>query len=357
MPLRVLCLVTSRTAGNRLRVIQYAVPLREQDVELTVSSFFTEGADEFLYRPGGVLRKTLHVLAGLWRRAGDLYRARTYDLVLVYREALPIGPAIFERALRLLRVPFVYDYDDAIFLGQPNSVNARWSWLRPRSRVATTTALAAAVIVGNEYLAKEARKWNPSVTIIPTPVDTDRHFRRTPHTDRRPMVIGWVGSHSTAPYLRLLDGVLARVAAEHDVVMRVIAGDYEHATCRIEVQPFDLRSEPSEVADFDIGVLPELDDPWTRGKGAFKAMLYMAAGVPVVASRVGVNSAVIPDNVVGFCVDTEDDWFAALTSLLTDAPLRERLGTAGRERAEREYALRVRAPQLAEVLRSAGRRR
>jgi glycosyltransferase involved in cell wall biosynthesis len=123
----------------------------------------------------------------------------------------------------------------------------------------------------------------------------------------------------------------------------------------VEERPFHIESEPSELEAMDIGVLPQPDDPWTRGKAAFKALLYMATGLPVVASSGGVNTDVVRDGETGFCVDGAAGWVAALDRLAGDPALRQRMGDAGRERVERHYSLRVLAPRFAEILRRAAR--
>lgn len=358
--MRVLALVTlpSLGAGNRLRIEQYAPPMTALGIDLVVSPFFDEAAHAVLYRPGHLAAKILGTARGLLRRARDVMRARRYDVVIVYREAVPFGPAVFERALGAFGVPYLYDFDDAIFVQAPYSVNRRWAWLRPTSRVAETTRRAAAVIVGNEYLAEWARRHNPDVTIIPTPVDTDRHVPRSGSRPAGPLVVGWVGSQTTAPYLHLVDRPLAALAARHEVVVRVVGGPYAAAGVPVEDLRYDVDREPADLASFDIGILPEPDDAWTRGKGAFKALLYMATGLPVVASRIGVNADVIVDGVTGFCVNDERGWQESLERLVADPALRARLGAAGRERIERLYSLRVQTPRFAAALeRAASRRR
>ena len=353
--MRVLALVTLPTlgAGNRLRIEQYAVPLKAIGIELVVSPYFDERAYRVLYEPGHTIRKLAAVLRGVARRLRDLARVRSFDLVIVYRESAPMGPPLFERALGWLGVRYVFDFDDAIFLGPIHPVNRRWAWLRDPSRVAESTHRAAAVIAGNEYLAEWARQHNANVTVLPTPVDTDRHHPAGPRTDPRPLVLGWVGSSTTAPYLRLLDEALTEVARRCDVLVRVVGGSYAHPSAPVEVLPYDLEAEPRELQGFDVGLLPEPDDPWTRGKGAFKGLLYMATGKPVVASRVGVNPDVILDGETGFCVAGTAEWVAAIVRLAHDASLRERLGRAGRDRVERLYSLRVLTPRFASVLRGA----
>lgn len=350
--MRVLCLVPYPTLGasNRLRVEQYAPHLRPLGISLTVSRFLDESGYAVIYRRGSFGAKALSIAHGLFRRVGDLRRAQQFDLVLVHREASLIGPPIIERLLGRLGVPYAYDFDDAIFKVAPYAVNRRWNkLLRPPSRIEEIARRACLVITQNDYLARWARQHNENVEVIPTPVDTDRH-RPDPAPHRAdPLVIGWVGSPTTAPYLSLLDGPLAEIGRRRRIIVRVIGGAYRHASVPVECLPYDLAREPEQVAAFDIGLLPEPDDEWTRGKGAFKALLYMAAAVPVVASDVGVNANVIGGG--GFTVRDETGWIDPLERLAEDAELRREKGAAGRARAEQLYSVKVVAPRFAAALR------
>lgn len=351
---RVLCLVPypSLGASNRLRVEQYAGPLHELGIDLVVSPFLDSRGYDVLYRRGHTPQKAAAMARGLVRRLRDLTRVRAFDLVLVHREAGVIGSPFIERGLVLTGRPYLYDFDDAIFLEPPYAVNRAWNWLRPSSRISEIARRARLVVTQNEYLAEWARARNSDVVVIPTPVDTDRHRPRPQGGREGPFVIGWVGSPTTAPYLRLLDAVLSRIADRHPIVVRVIGGTYENPRVPIELLPYDLDAEPEQVAAFDIGLLPQPDDRWTRGKGAFKALLYMASAVPVVASRVGVNEQVIGE-AAGYAVDTEAEWFRALDRLLTDPALRARMGDAGRKRVVERYSVRASAPRLADAIRRA----
>lgn len=352
MTLRVLALVTLPTsgAGNRLRIEQYREPLKAYGIDLAVSPFFDEAAYQILYRPGNTAAKVAGVLRGLGRRLRDIVRASRSGLVLVYRESAPIGPPLIERVLSLLGRRFVFDFDDALFLGPIHPANRRWAWLRHPSRIVETTRRAAVVVTVNDYLARWARTQNPDVFVIPTPVDTTI-FRLRPARSPGPFVIGWIGSSTTAPYLHLLDDVFDALAGRADFIVRVVGGSYSHPRVQVDERPWNLSREPEDVASFDVGVLPEPDDEWTKGKGAFKALLYMATGVPVVASRLGVNEGVIGD--AGYCVENTQGWVYALLRLAADPDLRIHLGRAGRRRVEERYALGVQVPRLAAILRSA----
>lgn len=327
--------------------------LAKEGIQLLVSAYYDEAAYRILYERGHIVEKGLAILRGALRRAVDLRRAGDCDLVIIHRESAPIGPPYFERLLRRTGRSYVFDFDDALFLGPIHPANRRWAWLRSRNRTEETVSGAAAVIAGNTYLAEWALPFNRNVTVIPTSVDTERHTPR-PRERKGPVVIGWIGSSTTAPYLHLLDRVLDRLADRPDVELRVIGGDYQHRRFPVRQLPYRLEYEPGDIASFDIGILPEPDDPWTRGKGALKALLYMATALPVVASRVGVNPEVIIDDVTGFCVATEEDWIERLTLLIDDSALRHTLGAAGRARVEERYSVRAQVPRLAAVLRTAG---
>jgi glycosyltransferase involved in cell wall biosynthesis len=348
---RVLAVVPYPTLGAspRLRIEQYAPALRSAGIDMTVSPFFDDAAFRVLYLPGHTLSKALGVLRGVLRRIGDAVRAGGFDVVVVHRESAPIGPPLFERIVRARRIPYVYDFDDAIFLRSIHSSNRAFGWLRG-ANAAEVTRRAALVIAGNEYLAAWARRLNPRVVTLTTPVDTDRHTPATePSAAHAPLVLGWVGSGTTAAYLHLIDGALARLASRHRFEVNVIGGTYAHDAVSVRTFPYSLTDEPAQVRAFDIGLLPEPDDDWTKGKGAFKGMLYMAAAVPVVASRVGVNEEVIDGG--GFCVDDEDGWVDALDRLMRDAELRARMGAAGRARIVERYSLAALAPHFVAALR------
>jgi glycosyltransferase involved in cell wall biosynthesis len=207
--------------------------------------------------------------------------------------------------------------------------------------------------VGTELLADFARQHNGNVTVIPPTVDVERYRPRTHLATARPLVLGWSGSPTTVEYLAVVAGALRRVAAATPIEVRLMGADFPLPGVPTRHTPWSADVEIGELRSYDVGLMPLTDDPWTRGKGAMKALLYMAVGVPVVASPVGVTPRVVEHGRNGFLAATEDEWVAHILALAGDAARRSAMGLEGRAAVERWYSPRVQAPRLAEVLRSA----
>jgi glycosyltransferase involved in cell wall biosynthesis len=346
-------------AGTRFRITHYIPYLRTQGFDVTVDSFFTPSFFRFVYERGRYLQKALRFAGLAARRLVTAVGAARYDLIFIYREAFPVGPPLVERYLASRGSPIVLDFDDAIFLPNASEANRFVGSLKYVRKVATLVRLSNRVIVGNEYLARYARAYNPAVSTIPTCVDTDRFVPRSRPRGGGPLVIGWIGSPTTTPYLSTLCGVLRDVAARHSFVLRVsgAAGSIAFDGVDVRSEPWSLDREVDLFNTCDIGVYPLTDDEWSQGKCGFKAIQFMACGVPVVASPVGVNREIIRDGVNGFLAATPAEWVEKLERLLVDADLRARFAEAGRATVEERYSLRVNAPRFAQALREAARAR
>lgn len=340
-------------AGCRFRVAQYIPYLREAGFDVTISAFYTPAFFNVVYRRGHYAKKAAMFVAQSVRRLIELLSVGKYDLVLLYREAIPLGPPWLERWIAARGIPVVYDFDDAIFLPNVSEANKAISFLKDPGRVSSILKVSTEVIVGNDFLGDYARRYARSVTVIPTAVDTNRFRPRSaPREHGSPLVVGWIGSPTTFPYLESLAGVLRTVAERHDFVLKVSgAGRPVHFPgVKVQEVPWSMSDEVTLFNSCDVGVYPLTDDDWSRGKCGFKAIQCMACGVPVVAAAVGVNREIIEDGVNSYLATTPDEWVMKLESLLSDADLRQRMATAGRATIEERYSLRVTAPRVAAVL-------
>jgi hypothetical protein len=282
----------------------------------------------------------------IWRR-----RALLRDSAVVVLQKLRL-PAFELRLLRGYCDATVFDVDDAIWTRQPKYVGHT---RRPsRSRIRRFEAMcrgSTLVTAGNPVLAERARMQGGRCVIVPTPVDATAYPAQPLHK-RSGRTLVWVGMPGNVQYLTPLRPVLSQVAMQFPgLTLRVVSSAFpDWNDVQIERVAWSAAVEKEALASADIGLMPLVDDEYTRGKCAFKLLQYMAAGLPCVASPVGANCDVVQHGSTGFLATTSADWAHALTSLLADSTLREGMGACGRSRVLAHYDSRAVAVQMAELI-------
>jgi hypothetical protein len=284
-------------------------------------------------------------VSAMLRRASlfaDSLRSRSCDAVIVGRE-LPHLSGFLTRCNPRL----AFDFDDAIHLWPGQDAVAR---LARKARV---------IVAGNQILAGAAAQWCSAVRTIPTVVDPEAYRMARCAGSVRRLRVGWLGSdysirQTLFPFVPMLAALQREVGFEFVVVSgpgRFLPGselDYRFV-------PWSPAIE-SQIADmFDIGIMPLQDDPLQRAKCGTKLLQYMAAGLPVVASPVGVNGDIVKSGHNGYLAYSPEDWRSALQQLAADKSLRSRLGEAGRALVEQEYSLGRWLPAWLEVLEETAR--
>jgi glycosyltransferase involved in cell wall biosynthesis len=354
--IRILALATNPVVGasTRFRLFQWEAHLVRAGFRLRVDAFYLVAASRVVYQRGKPAAKLACFVAGAIRRSVALAQAaRRADLLFVHREAFPFGWRVLFDRVRRFPGPVVYDYDDAMFLPQQRGQRLL-SHIECLATPAEVMARSQLVFAGNGFLAEYARRYASHVTLLPTCIDTER-FRPAVRFPSDPCVVGWIGSHSTAKYLQSLGPVLARVAIMHRFVLYVVGipDPLEIPGVEVVQAPWSLGREVADFQHCDLGLYPLWTDEWSLGKCGFKAIQFMACGVPVVASAVGANREIVEDGVNGFLAVDEEEWVEKLGLLLADRALREKLGQTGRQTVEERYSLTVNAPVLVSGLREA----
>lgn len=338
-------------ASSRVRFLQYLPYFQSQGIDVTVKPLLSDAYLKGLYSSGPRWRE---VVKGYLVRIVALLTAWRFDVVIIEKELFPFMPALAERALKLIGVPYVVDYDDALFHRydcHPNPLVRRFLG----KKIDAVMHHSACVIAGNQYLAERARKSGAkNIEIIPTVVNADR-YESKPVTDEAVLTVGWIGTPQTSQYLKSLIPVfefLKRELPVRFVAVGANSADFEGTP--VEAWPWTENSEVESVQQFDIGIMPLVDSPWERGKCGYKLIQYMACGVPVVASPVGVNCEIVEKGKTGYLPDSLDEWRKTLFYLLKEKPeVRARMGSDGRARVRQWYSTEVQGSRIVEVLRSA----
>lgn len=333
-------------ASTRYRLTQYAPGLHQEGIDLEVRALL---GDDYVQKIFSGQKYPLALLVKDYiDRAVLLFKQRKYDVAIVNAELFPLLPGFIES--RLLRIPYIYDFDDAFFLKYRLERFKRVSFLL-RNKFNPVVSRAAAVMAGNHYLADYAKQWNSATYWLPTVVDTERY---TPVPSKREDVftVGWIGSPSTSVYLSELAQPLMELGREGPVRFLVVGG-HSAAIPGVEVvnMPWSEATEVEIIHTFDVGVMPLFDDEWAKGKCAFKLIQYMACGVPVIASPVGANVDVVSD-VCGLLAASSGAWLDGLRRLRDEPALRQSFGVAARSRVEQMYSLRSTLPVMAETIKA-----
>lgn len=342
----------SQGASSRMRFFQFLPMLATSSVECVVCPLFDDALLLRKYQHGSY--GLMDLLTAYWQRVSALMRVDQFDLVWIEKEALPWFPAWFERWLLRL-VPYVLDYDDAIF---HNYDLHPYAWVRCvyGRRIDRLIKGARFVVAGNRYLADRAiASDGRSVEVIPTVVDLVRYPKKLAYSEAKKPRVVWIGSPSTVQYLLELAEPLSVLSKRQPFTLRVIGGGaITMPGVDVESLQWSANTEAAAIAECDIGIMPLRDTPWEQGKCAYKLIQYMACGLPTVASPIGANRDVVIADETGFFADTAYEWVEKMELLLSDAALRHRLGGAGRARVEAEYCLQQTAPKLVRLLTEAG---
>ena len=347
MKVRVLSRYGRTGASSRLRFISYEAALRDAGVTMEVMPLFDDEYIDALY---GRRSKGRQAAAGYVRRLRDMLSPGNVDLLWIQSEALPWVPWAMEQQLLPAGLPRVIDCDDAIFHRYDSHSSLIVRTLLGR-KIDRSYANAALVTAGNSYLADRARAAGaPNIEIIPTVVDMDRYPKaKKPEEFNRP-VIGWIGTPNTwAEYIEPKLDLLEAIARENGATIRGI-GAPTMSKENVETVAWSEEAEGELIAGCDVGIMPLSDAPFARGKCGYKLIQFMACGLPVIASPVGVNNEIVEHGVNGFLAETDREWADYLRILASDPKLRRQMGVAGRKKVESEYSLQVWGARLGNLL-------
>lgn len=224
-----------------------------------------------------------------------------------------------------------------------------------RKRANKILKMSDKVIVGSHFLLKYAKRFNENVVLIPTLIDREVYKIKEIKKKNSKIIIGWIGTPNLR-YLKILLTPLMNLGKKYDIEFKIITDlRYKEKIPKFEnvktkLINWSLSTFAEELNEIDIGVMPLYEDEWSKGKGAYKLLEYMALSIPAVGSNVGENTYVIEDGINGFLASSEKDWVSRLSMLIEDEKLREKIGKNGRKTIEEKYSLRIIGKKLARII-------
>ena len=336
------------SASTRHRALQHLPRLRTYFRTVDLLS-----AGDSVRRDPGRIGQARHFAAhgGRYLRRAAQVRGAVdrYDALFVQRGLYVLGPGAIVAPVERFGGRVVFDLDDAVFelppLFETKGGAARWLW-GPQQALRLLRR-ADAIVVSTQALAEMLPDRTVAPTVLPTVPDPSR-YAVVEHGEEHPVVIGWAGTIGGIGYLDPLAAVLNRLARERLARLEVVSSQPWQPTAGFH--RWRAEEATSLFGRFAIGIMPLPDTPYTRAKAGFKLLEYMASGLPVVASPVGVNAELVTASGAGLLATTPPEWEAALRELAESAELRRELGRRGRAFVERYVDLPGQARTLAGLL-------
>lgn len=241
------------------------------------------------------------------------------EIVIVNRKIVPrycpllIGKMLYKYLSRRF---VIWDLDDNIFVsGEITALEAK-----------LYEKLADRVVVSNLFLKGQLNRslWKKTDILY----TTDRAFEKADikawnafrkRLFRTSINLLWAGTKGNLHFLDTviwqLDKAAGRLGTKNVVLYVVSSMQYVRKTRHLRIINIQWTRKGlfRLIAGMHIGIMPLLENEFTKGKAAFKAVQYIGAGLPVIASPVGFNKNVVQDGVNGFL--TEKEWGACMARL------------------------------------------
>ncbi len=334
---------TDRGPSSRVRGYQMAEALRQLGDEVTVLPGISEQSYHLVYGTSFIPFKVGGYFVAWIKRLLQIKKMKQFDIVVIQKEIFPHFYPLVEKILYRLNIPYVFDFDDALFTrgGRPN-------WL-PK-----ILKRAAGVTVGNAFLEEYAHPYQKNILHLPSCVSLPEQIAS--FSDET-TCLGWIGSRSSWKHFMMIWPVLKNLLRYKHNISVAIMGDRLPQALKndaqgrqIEFIPWTLDQEERFLQGVDIGLAPLSESAWSEGKCAYKTLQYMSYGLPVVASPIGVQKELVQNYSNGFLAQSINDWEEKLNQLIGNKKSWKKLGLSGRKKIEENYSFDVQAPRLKQFL-------
>jgi glycosyltransferase involved in cell wall biosynthesis len=322
----------------RFRIRQYIPKLEATGIKVREFPARLDYTSNIPGLPGKIDSKPIKAAWYAYRlvsRIPDIIQCNRFEAVWLNR--VTANPFYIEK---LIRKPLIYDVDDAI-------------WINNEKLIAKIGKKAEIIFAGNAFIANWFEKYNPNVHIIPTSIDTNRFFEIEKQKDQTFRIV-WTGSSQTIHYLISIENVLKKFLDTYKNAKLIVVSDQNPPFTQISPHDYDFvpwtaKNEVKEIQKADVGLMPLNDSDWERGKCSYKMLQYMACGLPVIVSPVGMNNEVLSMGSIGFGPKNDKEWWKSLNDIYENHEMTLKMGSAGREIILKHFSMDVITHQIIDI--------
>ena len=342
-------------AGQRFKYEQYFDLFEKNNIEVTVSSFISKNFWKILYKPGNYFKKTIYTINGYIKRILEIVSLKNYDAVYIFMWVTPLGSKLFEKIYFRNSNKIIYDIEDNILLNFRRKDNLV-AFLRSDEKIKFLIRNSNTVITSSPMLSEACSKISGSkenIKYISSSINMKRYSPYKKHIKKKNIVIGWTGTHSSIEYLNILKNVFKILKKKYHFINFKIISNFVYKLDDVTIENIEWNkfSEIQDLLEIDVAIYPLPINEWVKGKSGLKALQFMALGIPVVATKVGMNEKIIQNMYNGILVNNNDEeWILAIETLCKDFSLRNNLGKNSRKTVLENYSYDIIGKEYLKIL-------
>ncbi|MAV82977.1 MAG: hypothetical protein CMI90_05910 [Pelagibacteraceae bacterium] len=316
----------SQSPSYRVRFLSYKKFLENKGYNVETQILF----DENFYK-NRIFKNKLNlfkVTLFYYIRLKDILTRKKPFIAISHIEFLPFVPIIAELILRLRKIPYMIDIDDAVYLRYYKKNKFLYSY--DIFKFNYTFKKASNIFVGNKFHLNKLNKYNRNINYIPTVIDFKKYNKYLNKNKFKKFTLVWIGTPSTTKYLLELIPLLNDLVNNNKIKVLLIGADLKQVkNLNCEFLEWKEETELDILSKCHLGIMPLHDTSWELGKCAYKILQYMALKLPVVASPIGTNKEIIKDAKNGFLASDLNEWNRKIQLLINDKDIREAISTNG----------------------------
>lgn len=339
--------------GQRFGFEAFESYLEAEGIKTALIPLRTPQEEKLLRQKGHYLKKAILLYKWAKRRRSHIEQIPHDAIVMLFRYLYPAFTNRYERLLKKKAGALLLFVDEAYWLLQPSPYNAIFGFLkRAFSKYPQMFRLLDGAVATNPYSAEMLREHCPRVEFIPHVIDTEVYLPAKEKNERE-IWVGWSGSFSSYLFVEPMVPFLLSLRERYPHVRLLFLGTDQFRNLRgVISEPWTPENDIPMHQKIDIGLAPYSDNEQTRTKCPVKLLVYMALGIPVIASPVGMVPQMVRHGETGFLAKERSEWEKYIIQLIEDSQMRKEMGKKAREHVEKNFSVKRWAPKYYEFIRS-----